>query len=441
MMFKDKIVSTILKYDLIKKNDKILIGLSGGADSVCLFHVLSEIREEFNLTIECAHINHMIRDEEATRDADFVKKLCDDCNIKIHILNEDVKKFAKKNGLTVEESGRIIRYNYFIKTAGADFKIATAHTKDDNAENVLMNLIKGNNPLGIAPKRENIIRPLIEVEKTEIFDYLQEKEYKTDSSNFSEIYLRNKVRISLIPLIKEKFNQNFTNTVYNTSDILLFENDYFDGIVNDFIKKNAEFNENSLVLSLKSMEKLHLAVKRRVVKKLYLSLNQGKSELSYKNITDVIVLLGKAQTGKKIVLPSRIFAEISYENLVFYKNSQKIGKYSYELCVNNSVIVPELGLEFILSEKELLISYKKLYKISCEKITIRSRENGDRVRIKSGHKNLSDLYTDNKIPRDVREKTPVILNDDKIIIIPDIYEHKETAVNNLFLYIGEAEKC
>ena len=437
-MVKDKVLSTILKYNLIEKNDKILIGLSGGADSVCLFYVLNELRDKYNLTIECAHVNHLIRGQEAESDAEFVSQLCNRHSLKLHLINEDVVKFAKTNGLTVEEAGRIVRYNYFIKSAGDEFKIATAHTKDDNAENILINLIKGNKPLGILPKRDNIIRPLIEVEKTEILDYLSEKEYRTDSTNFSDIYLRNKIRLSLIPFIKEKFNKNFTNTVYNVSDVLFCENEYFSEVIRGFLEKNLKIHENSLIISLNAMKNLHLALKRRLIIELYLILNKGKSELSYKNINDVIKLSDKGETGKKTQLPNSITAEISYENLIFHKNTADSKEFFYELSLNNSVDVVEINKKFTLSEKELSISYKYLYKIDSKEIIIRNKKNGDRVKIKNGHKNVSDIFTDKKIPRNVRELTPVILSKSEIIVIPGIYHifYKES-LGNIFLYIGD----
>jgi len=437
-MFKKKIVSTIFKYNLIENNDKILIGLSGGADSVCLFHILYELGEEFNLTLECAHINHGIRGEEADNDAEFVKKLCGMHNIKIHILKKDVKKYAEINGLSVEEAGRIVRYSYFDELAGDDFKIATAHTKDDNAENVLINLLRGNKPLGINPLRDNIIRPLIEVEKSEIIAYLAEREYRTDSTNFSDIYLRNKVRLQLIPFIKEKFNRNFTNTVYNISNVLFCENEYFSEIVDEFLGIHLVKDEKRLILSVKEVKKLHRAVKRRLVKELYLAVNKGKSDLSYKNINDVLNLIENEKTGKKIVLPKDIIAEISYENLIFREN-KKEKAYFYELSLNNTVEISEIDKKFILSDREMDISYKYLYKIYADRLIIRSKEAGDRVKIKNGHKNLSDMFTDKKIPHYIREVTPMILANDEIIIVPDIYISENVNKGHLYLYIGEIQ--
>ena len=430
------VVKKVVSAKLINKNDKILLGLSGGADSVCLFYILNELKNEYNLTIECAHVNHLIRGEEADKDTEFVKKLCDSNNIKIHILKKDVKKYAEEKGLSAEEAGRIVRYSYFNEIAGDDFLIATAHTKDDNAENVLINLMRGNIPLGILPKRNNIIRPLIELTKDEILTYLDNREYRTDSSNLSDIYLRNKVRLFLIPYIKEKFNKNFTNTVYNISNVLFCEEDYFSNIINDFIAENLKIKDEFLILELKEVKKLHLAVKRRLVKRLYLMLNIGKSELSYKNISDVIKLIENNKTGKKIVLPNGIITEISYKNLIFHKNPIHEKKtYFYELSMNNSVDVLEINKKFNLTDKETNISYEYLYKINSQKIIIRSKKNGDKVKIRDGHKRLSDMFTDKKIPHDIRENTPVIIADDEIIILPDIYETKTNG--NIFLYIGE----
>ena len=433
-MFKKKFL-----FNLLNKGDYILVGLSGGADSVCLFHILNEIKDEYNLTIECAHINHLLRGESADGDMEFVSDLCKAQNIKLHILKKDAAEFAQKNKLSIEESGRIIRYNFFEKiiSKNKNGKIATAHTKNDNAETVLFNLIKGNMPLGIKTKRDNIIRPLINVEKSEIIEYLNENkfEYRTDETNFSTDFVRNKIRIDLIPKIKEEFNQNFTNTVYNVSDILEIENNFMDAEVNKSFEKCTCRNDK-IIADIDFLAQLHPAILRRLIKKIFYRLSS--ETIFYTNIIDIENLIKKSHTGKKLTLPDNIIAEISYNELTFYRNIIKKLDFSYELKLNKELIIDEIGISILLSDKVLEKTHA-VYEINAnyDKLIVRNKKDGDKVFIEkiNGHKRISDIFTDKKIPRDEREKKPIFLYNDKIVLIPGLFSENNLKNDKNYLYI------
>lgn len=219
---KNKAYSAVKKYNMLQQNDTVVIGLSGGADSTALLHFLLSIKEEFNLTIIACHINHMLRGDEADGDENFVRKICSENSVELRVLCVDVHKEAQKRKIGTEECGRQIRYEFFEKTA-AEFnaKIATAHTASDNAETVIFNMTRGcgiKGLCGIPPVRNNIIRPLIEATRTEIEEYCRSNGYDfvTDSTNLERDYTRNKIRLDVIPVLKN-INPSLESTIARMS--------------------------------------------------------------------------------------------------------------------------------------------------------------------------------------------------------------------------------
>ena len=211
-MNKEDVLSVIKKYNMLENCDRIVVGLSGGADSVCLLSVLNSLKAEYGFSLIAAHINHGIRGAEAQRDEESCKKLCEKLNVPLEILHADIPKLSKQQGIGEEECGRIVRYDFFRSLAGKRGKIATAHNLNDNAETLLLNLVRGagsKGACGIPPVRDNIIRPLIETDRESIEKYCQENnlQYVTDSTNLECEYSRNKIRIKVLPTLCE-INQN-----------------------------------------------------------------------------------------------------------------------------------------------------------------------------------------------------------------------------------------
>ena len=214
----DKALSTVQKYDMLSQNDSVVVGFSGGADSCALLHFLISLRDKFNLTVSACHINHQLRGAEADRDENFVSEMCRKYSVPLYILHADVKAESIKRKISTEQCGRDIRYAFFAETADKlHAKIATAHTASDNAETVLFNLTRGSGAAGlcgIPPMRDNIIRPLISCTRTEIESYCLQHSlpYVTDSTNLTDEYTRNKIRLEVMPVLK-KINPSFENTV------------------------------------------------------------------------------------------------------------------------------------------------------------------------------------------------------------------------------------
>ena len=236
-MLEEKVLQTIVKNKLIQNGDKIVIGVSGGPDSIALLDVLIKLQNKIKFDITVAHINHMIR-AEAIDDQKYVEQYCKNKKIKCFVKQAKVEEVAKNQKIGTEEAGRNLRYEFFneILEKTNSNKIATAHSKNDNAETVLMNILRGSGTSGLkgiqAARDDKYIRPLIECERKEIEEYCNENnlEPRIDKTNMENIYTRNKIRNLLIPYIQKEFNPEFIEAIDKLSKISKEENKYFENI-------------------------------------------------------------------------------------------------------------------------------------------------------------------------------------------------------------------
>ena len=311
----NKILNTINKYNLIQKGDKIVIGVSGGPDSMCLLDSLYCLREKLNIEIFVAHINHMIR-EEADEETEYVKDYCKNKNIKCYVKKVDVEKLAKEQKLGTEEMGRKIRYEFFNEIAQKESanKIATAHNLNDNVETVLMNILRGSGISGlkgIEIKRKGInieyIRPIRECERQEIEKYCEKQSLnpKIDKTNFESIYNRNKIRNEIIPYLKKEFNPNVLEGINRLSDIARNEEEYFDKII---IEKYEELkigeNEKEVILDLKEFNNLEKVIKSRLILYTISRINGNVQGVGKIHIEDIIKLI-ENNIGNKYLTPNK----------------------------------------------------------------------------------------------------------------------------------------
>ena len=325
-MLEEKVLQTIDKYNMIEKGDKIVIGVSGGPDSMALLNTLNNLKEKLNIKIYVAHINHMIR-KEADEETEYVKKFCKKINVEFYYIRIKVEEEAKRLKIGTEEAGRNIRYNFFAEVAnkvGAN-KIATAHNSNDNAETVLMNIIRGasiSGLKGIEKVRDGkFIRPIIECNRDEIENYCEENKLnpKFDNSNNENIYTRNKIRNILIPYLQKEFNPNIIETINRLSSIATKQEDFINSIVeNEFnrllcenqnLKLNNNYIENmnkkeNIVLNLKEFNKLDYVIKSKLI--LYtLSKAYGRVSSIEKIHIDDIIKLCSNNIGNKYLSPKK----------------------------------------------------------------------------------------------------------------------------------------
>lgn len=309
----EKILKTIKNHNLIENKDKIVIGVSGGPDSITLLNVLLKIKEkkiiDFDMVV--CHVNHMIR-EEALEDEEYVVNFCKKNYIRYFVKRVEVEKIAKQEKISTEEAGRKVRYAFFdevLKNENAN-KIATAHNKNDNAETVLMNIIRGSGTSGlngIQCKRRNLIRPLIECNREEIEQYCEENNLnpRIDKTNFENNYTRNKIRNLLIPYIKENFNPNIIEAINRLSDLSKQENEYFEKKTKEIYKELLEEKEKEYIsLNLKKFNLLETVIKSRLLLYTINELLGTKNGIEKKHIEDIIKLCSN-NIGNKYLIPNK----------------------------------------------------------------------------------------------------------------------------------------
>ncbi|MBO5479197.1 MAG: tRNA lysidine(34) synthetase TilS [Clostridia bacterium] len=327
-MLEEKVLETINKYHLIEENDHIILGVSGGPDSTCLFHIFLKLQEKLNFTFVVCHINHGIR-QEAILDEQYVEELCKKYHIPYYVKHEKVLQKAEQEKMSTEEMGRKIRYEFFheiLKKEEAT-KIATAHTKNDLAETVLMNLLRGTGVSGlkgIEAKRDNIIRPLIECERGEIENYCKQNNLdpKIDKTNFENIYTRNKIRNELIPYLQKEFNPNIINSIARMSSILTEEDKYLEKLTCKAYKQILieEANEE-IILDLKQFNQLDLVIKDRIVLYTITRLFGSSSGIEKKHIEDIIKLCSN-NIGNKFLIPNKKIKILVKKQKIFFISNQ-----------------------------------------------------------------------------------------------------------------------
>ena len=354
---KQKILETIKKYNLIKENDSIVIGVSGGPDSICLLYVLNELKNELNFKIYVAHINHMLR-EEADEETEYVKEFCRNLGIECYIKRIDVVEIANNLKRGTEETGRQIRYEFFneILEKTSSNKIATAHNNNDKVETILMNILRGSGLSGLkgieAIRDEKFIRPLIQTSREEIEKYCVDNNLdpRIDKTNNENIYTRNKVRNVVIPYIKQEFNPNILKTINRLSEVATEESEYLNKITEETYKEilvgahdcahqnknnieqtanpvgatigrphfEGSTQENVIILDLKQFNNLELVIKRRVI--LY-TINKllGTTEgIEKVNIDDIIKLCNN-NIGNKYLMPIKNLKILVKKGKIFFE--------------------------------------------------------------------------------------------------------------------------
>ena len=315
MKLQDKVLKTIQKYNLIRSGDSIVIGVSGGPDSMTLLNVLINLKQKLGISkIVVATVNHMIR-EEAEEETKFVENFCESHGIEFYLKKVDVQEEAKSKKTSTELAGRNARYDFFeevLKKTGSN-KIATAHNLNDNAETVLMNLLRGSGVSGLKGIEKirdgKFIRPIIECKRSEIEQYCVDNKLnpRYDKTSNENTYTRNRIRNMLIPYIEENFNPNIVDSLNRLSTIATKEDEYIHKIVENSFKNimiTADISKKEIILDLKKFNELDEVIKSRLI--LYtiseiLGTSQGIEKI---HIEDIIKLCGN-NIGNKYLMPNK----------------------------------------------------------------------------------------------------------------------------------------
>ena len=410
------------KYNLIENNDNIVVGFSGGPDSVFLVEMLKKLQCFFNFKIYLVHINHLLRGEDADSDENFSFEYAKKNNLEIFIKRIPVKEIAKEVGKTLEEVGREERYKFFseiYEKVGAN-KIATAHNKDDQIETFLFRLTRGTSLQGlegIKIKNNNIIRPISEIYKKDILEYLNKNEiqYKIDKTNFENEFTRNSIRLDLIPFIEERYNIKFKDKIFSLIEEIRENNQNNSLNLSDYTdSKNRILLEKIKFLS--NFDRKNL---------LGLFLNEKNIEVNRNKIDEINSLI-KSNGTKKIDLNKTYRIVKNYTHLYIEEKRE-------DNTINNSTIQLKIPSEQVFNNFKISVEIAKNLDIPKEKnqylldtlyndiIEVRYRKEGDRIFLDENHsKKIKEIFIEQKIPKDIRDRIPIFLYNNNIFWIYNV---------------------
>ena len=388
---RNKLLAFLQRYQMVQPGDTVICAVSGGADSMALLWALYGLQEKLSIRVEAAHFNHHLRAEESQRDEEFVVNFCKSHEIPLHLGESRVT--AGEKGL--EAAAREARYAFLETLSG---KVATAHTADDNAETMLMHLIRGTGLKGlggIAPTRGNIIRPMLMVTRQEVLHFLEEEKipYVNDSSNDTDAFLRNRIRHHVMPLLKEE-NPSLSENISATALRLRQDEEALDA-------------QAAPVKDVRLLREMPAAVQSRALKKLLEDFGVKEPEAEHVNLLRKLVF--STNPSARSFFPGGVVIARQYDGIV--KQELQMPLDTCPLACPGKTELPELGLRVIceaVSETDTQCPQAlRLY----ENPVLRSRAEGDTIRLPGGTKSLKKLFIDRKIPAFQREFIPVIADD------------------------------
>lgn len=436
-MLSNQIKRTIDRFHLLEKGDRVIVGVSGGVDSMVLLHLLNAHREVFDLSLIIAYVHHGFRPEESMREAELVQKESAQLGFPFEYGQFNVKEFQKLRGLSPQDAARRVRFHFFndlLRKHHAQ-KIALGHNADDQVETVLLRLLRGSGLeglKGILPIREGrIIRPLLEVWKKDIEYYAAERgiPFLLDSSNQEGHYLRNKIRLSLIPLIEKEYQANFKEVVLRTSALLREENDFLEKATLKTYKEIIKEERGILSFKLLEYQSLQQTLQWRLIKKMLEEIFPKETVLEERG-WDIHQIYKKLQTGSPsflMELPYRVWMKKQYDTVSFGKGRvEPIPPFEIELICPGRTFIKEINKKVVIEEKKLEESKSDLGSPTIAMmdhgslqfpLKIRNFRPGDRFFPlgAKGTQKLKEFFIDHKIPRFERPRIPLLVSGERIV--------------------------
>lgn len=431
-----KVLKFIEENKMLQCGDSVVLGVSGGADSLCLLVLLNEFAKDMNLTLTVVHVNHHIRGKEADEDQKYVEDFCRKLKVDCRVFHIDAVKLAEEMKCSEEEAGRIARYRIFEETLNEikGDKIAVAHNLNDCSETILFQLFRGSGIkglTGIQAVRNNIVRPILCLTRDEIEEILQAREisFCTDSTNLSEDYTRNKIRNRVIPYIEENINSNASLNVVKAGSELTEIEDYLEKETGKLFEIYVE-EQNKSFLIKKDVYNLHPVIKKRIVRRVISRLSGKLKDVTRIHVEIALELFDKG-TGCKVNLPYGIVAERKYDGVslcVETKSSDEQKNAVKETVIYRNGVIFEN--EYVAVKKEKCANFGEnvpeiMYTkwIDCDKIkdslVLRTRQTGDYITIDDNGKTkkLKDYFINEKIPKDKRDEILLVADGHHIVWI------------------------
>lgn len=431
----------------LKEGDKVIVGVSGGIDSVVLLHLFSQLKLSLSLELLVVHINHGLRGKESDKDQEFVRKLAASYHLPFRTETLEVKKAAKENKWSLEEAARILRYksfNHIADEEGYEY-IAVAHHRKDQGETLLMHLIRGSGLRGLkgmGMRRDRIIRPLLTISREEIEEYANNRglKYRTDRSNRNTLHTRNSIRLKLWPLLK-KYNPKIEESLVRTAAIAREDYSYLEEVAGS--RYEALITEGQGRINISNEVSLeHPAIRSRIFQRAYAALREGHLEYRYLEELEAYISQ-KERPSQKLGLPGGIVAHRDKKSLILEKayiqakamNFEEIqvpapGIYSFNSHLMEVLALGERPLEEGNLPRGAQDGYCDIEKLSFP-LTLRTRRPKDRFQALGQRISFSikDLYIKRKIPRDLRGSLPLVIDSHgRIVFIPGIGISEEVKI-------------
>ncbi len=432
----------------VEENGTIIVGVSGGSDSMALLSVLRKIAVNYPMNIIVAHVNHKLRGRASDLDERLVRTTAKKYKLTCEVERVDVKAYSKKQKLTLEEAGRNIRKTFFfrLKERYGAAHIFTAHHRDDNVETMLFNLIRGSSVRGLSGIQmvnKGIIRPLLDFSKEELVSYCRRKKitFREDATNKDTIHTRNYIRHTVIPAI-EKLNPNFKSNFHEKSFYFSEIDEMLTSLSLEFIKLFCEVSPTEIVCPIGPLKGLFPTVQKNVIQSIYEIFHGSTELLTTDNINDFLEIIQKERTGSEKILGNRLSITIAYGKAHF----QKEKTFDKPHLTEDVILLPMPGSLSFPGGKIITRIHQKIPKktkkdavyVSLRKpdnqFFIRSVKDGDRFHPAgmSGSKKVQDFFVDKKIRRELRKNIPIIVDDNGKIVAVGTYRIDKGADPKLF---------
>ena len=420
------------EYDMLPRGGKVLCAVSGGADSICLLHLLHSLSAEGGFQVAAAHYHHGMRGEAADADAAFVEEFCQARSIPCVVERGNVYGEAERLGLGVEETGRQLRYDFLRRTAqalGCD-RIATAHNADDNLETLLLHLVRGaglHGLAGIPPRRGDIVRPLLTTPRADIEAYLEAQglSHVEDCTNTDESYARNRIRRQVVPVLRQ-LNPRLTESAAETMGYLRSDNDFLNAQAAAACV-HARWAEDDLVIEARYIAQLPAAIAPRAVRRLLELTGDGNTDCSAAHLKAVVGLATGDDPSAVAFLPNGRLVQRVYRDLLFTTRQDPLPPLSPTPLNRDGETAPEgtpwrcrcRAVSCPPSGQEAPGAFYLARDALTGQAVLRPRQVGDEIALprRGGTKTVKKLFIEEKVPRRERERVPVLADGDQVLAV------------------------
>lgn len=460
-----QVTEQINKNTMVTAGEAVVVGVSGGPDSVALLHILYRLRENLNIRLIVAHLNHEFRGAEADADAHFVSELAERMQLEAFIESRDVPAYSEEYGVSAQVAAREVRYSFFSEVAvktGAS-RVALGHHADDQAETILLHIIRGTGSgglKGMLPVRDDFfIRPLLNVRRRDIEIYCRHYglAVRHDSSNIRPKYLRNKVRLELFPLLEKNYNPNLVDTLNRLGEICRDEDEYLEREASAiYYQTRLSSAGDTVALDRVQLLRCPKAILRRIIRRAWSEICGDKDDLSFAHIDHVMEIIQGGGGYRQTTLPRGVTCKKNYDliELTLSREDEEIPFYQHLLKVPGVTFIPEIGMSIEaqilpvgevgdplgIDPQEALLDYDCL----SMPLVVRRRLDGDRFMPLGlgGSMKVKKFFIDHKVPRPKRDRIPLVVSGNDIIWVGGMrpgedYKITEKTKTCLRLYIND----